>query len=41
MERESGFLLSTVSAAKDPARARQNVKKLGLDPDAISRRLQK
>jgi len=34
-ERKAEFLLSTAVTAKDYRRARQAVKKLGLDPDSI------
>jgi AbrB family looped-hinge helix DNA binding protein len=34
-ERKAEFLLSTATTAKDYQRARKEVKKLGLDPDAI------
>ena len=34
-ERKAEFLLSTATTEKDYQRARKEVKKLGLDPDAI------
>jgi len=34
-ERKAEFLLSTATTAKDYQRARKEVKRLGLDPDAI------
>jgi AbrB family looped-hinge helix DNA binding protein len=34
-ERKAEFLLSTATTRKDYERARREVKKLGLDPDAI------
>jgi AbrB family looped-hinge helix DNA binding protein len=34
-ERKAEFLLSTATTEKDYLRARKEVKKLGLDPDAI------
>jgi len=34
-ERKAEFLLSTATTAKDYARARREVKKLGVDPDTI------
>ena len=37
-ERKAEFLLSTATSAKDYDRARREVKKLGLDPDAIPHR---
>jgi AbrB family looped-hinge helix DNA binding protein len=37
-ERKAEFLLSTATTAKDYQRARREVKKLGLDPDAIPHR---
>jgi AbrB family looped-hinge helix DNA binding protein len=37
-ERKAEFLLSTATSAKDYARARREIKKLGLDPDAIPHR---
>jgi hypothetical protein len=37
-ERKAEFLLSTATTAKDYQRARKEVKKLGLDPDAIPHR---
>jgi AbrB family looped-hinge helix DNA binding protein len=37
-ERKAEFLLSTATSAKDYNRARREVKKLGLDPDAIPHR---
>jgi len=37
-ERKAEFLLSTAINEKDYSRARREVKKLGLDPDAIPHR---
>jgi AbrB family looped-hinge helix DNA binding protein len=37
-ERKAEFLLSTATTKKDYERARKEVKKLGLDPDAIPHR---
>lgn len=37
-ERKAEFLLSTATTAKDYQRARREVTKLGLDPDAIRHR---
>lgn len=37
-ERKAEFLLSTATTKKDYQRARKEVKKLGLDPDAIPHR---
>ncbi len=37
-ERKAEFLLSTATTPKDYKRARNEVKKLGLDPDAIPHR---
>ena len=37
-ERKAEFLLSTATTAQDYRRARKEVKKLGLDPDAIPHR---
>ena len=37
-ERRAEFLLSTATTAKDYQRARKEVEKLGLDPDAIPHR---
>lgn len=37
-ERKAEFLLSTATSEKDYQRARKEVKKLGLDPDAIPHR---
>jgi len=37
-ERKAEFLLSTATTKKDYRRARNEVKKLGLDPDTISHR---
>ena len=37
-ERKAELLLSTATTAKDYQRARREVKKLGLDPDAILHR---
>jgi AbrB family looped-hinge helix DNA binding protein len=37
-ERKAEFLLSTATNAKDYARARKAVKKLGIDPDAVVHR---
>lgn len=37
-ERKAEFLLSTAATEKDYRRARKEVKKLGLDPDAIAHR---
>jgi AbrB family looped-hinge helix DNA binding protein len=37
-ERKAEFLLSTATTKKDYQRARKEVKKLGLDPDAIRHR---
>ena len=37
-ERKAEFLLSTATRAKDYQRARREVRKLGLDPDAIPHR---
>ena len=37
-ERKAEFLLSTATTRKDYQRARREVAKLGLDPDAISHR---
>jgi AbrB family looped-hinge helix DNA binding protein len=37
-ERKAEFLLSTATTAEDYRRARKEVKKLGLDPDAVPHR---
>lgn len=37
-ERKAEFLLSTATSATDYRRARKEVKKLGLDPDAVPHR---
>ncbi|MGO9640473.1 MAG: AbrB/MazE/SpoVT family DNA-binding domain-containing protein [Candidatus Acidiferrales bacterium] len=37
-ERKAEFLLSTATSAEDYLRARQEVKKLGIDPDTITHR---
>ncbi len=37
-ERKAEFLLSTTTSQRDYQRARKEVKKLGLDPDAIPHR---
>jgi len=37
-ERKAEFLLSTATTAKDYRRARKEVEKLGLDPDAVPHR---
>jgi AbrB family looped-hinge helix DNA binding protein len=37
-ERRAEFLLSTATSAQDYERARKEVKKLGLDPDAVRHR---
>lgn len=37
-ERKAEFILSNATTAKDYERARREVKKLGLDPDAIPHR---
>jgi AbrB family looped-hinge helix DNA binding protein len=37
-ERKAEFLLSNATSAQDYRRARQEVKKLGLDPDSIPHR---
>jgi len=37
-ERKAEFLLSTATTAEDYRRARREVKKLGIDPDAVTHR---
>jgi len=37
-ERKAEFLLSTATTAEDCRRARQAVKKLGIDPDSVRHR---